>query len=199
MDVRKEDESGLTCTVCQDRRRYQPSEMLGMYAFLKRVTVHYSKGGSRSSIDGALMILSLQPRLPDSLQGSEPDDEWYQPSIDLATTPKTTFHRASTMATAASSVIGSRSCNFITTVTAGNAIHCSYHARARSTDRNHAKAPKSEWEGASLRNSRVSCNVILPLMSKGNSRVPVMELGNALVNHQQAVTNMLGSKRKSML
>jgi len=194
-----EDESGLACAVCQEGRSYQPSEMLGMYAFLKKVTIPYSKGGSRSSIDGALMILSLPPRLPDSLQGSEPDDEWYQPSIDLATTLKTTSHGASTMATAASSAIGSRSCNFVTTVTAGNAIHCSCHARARTADRNHPKAPKSEWEGASLRNSRVSCNVILPLMSKGNSKVPVMEMENALADHQQAVTNMLGSKPKSML
>ena len=194
-----EDESGLVCAVCQEGRSYQPSEMLGMYAFLKKVTIPYGKGGSRSSTDGALMILSLPPRLPESLQGSEPDDEWYQPSIDLSTTLKSTSHGASAVAAAASSVMGSRSCNFITTVTAGNAIHCSCHARARSADRNHPKAPKSEWEGASLRNSRVSCNVILPLMSKENSKVPVMEMENALSDHQQAVTNMLGSKPKSML
>jgi len=194
-----EDESGLACAVCQEGRSYQPSEMLGMYAFLKKITIPYNKGGSRGSTDGALMILSLPLRLPDSLQGSEADDEWYQPSMDLSTTLKSTSHGASTIAAAASSVIGSRSCNFITTVTAGNSIHCSCHARARTADRNHPKAPKSEWEGASLRNSRVSCNVILPLMSKENSKVPVMDMENALADYQQAVANMLGSKPKSML
>ena len=194
-----EDESGLACAICQEGRSYQPSEMLGMYAFLKKITIPHNKGGSRGSTDGALMILSLPLRLPDSLQGSEADDEWYQPSMDLSTTLKSTSHGASTIAAAASSVIGSRSCNFITTVTAGNSIHCSCHARARTTDRNHPKAPKSEWEGASLRNSRVSCNVILPLMSKENAKVPVMEMENALADYQQAVANMLGSKPKSML
>jgi len=194
-----EDESGLTCAVCQEGRSYQPSEMLGLYAYMKKISIPYNKGGGRGVADGTLMILSLPTSLPESLRGSDPDDDWYQPSLVLASTLKSTSHGASTIAAAASSVIASRSCYFITTVTAGNAIHCSCHARARTADRNHPKAPKSEWDGASLRNSRVSCNVILPLMSKENSKIPVMTMENALADHQSAVTNMLGSKPKSML
>jgi hypothetical protein len=103
------------------------------------------------------------------------------------------------MAAETSSMLTSRSSSYITTVTAGNAIHCSCHARARSADRNHPKAPKSEWEGASLRNSRVTCNVILPLISKDNDKVPVLEMETSLSNHQQIVSTTLGSKPKSML
>ena len=197
-----EDESGLTCAVCQEGRNYQPSEMLGLYAFMKKVNIPNSKGGARGAADGALMLLSMPPSrlLPESLRDSDADIEWYQPSLDLAALLKATPYGASTIAASTSSVMGSRSsCNLITTVTAGNAIHCTCHTRARTADRNHPKAPKTEWEGASLRNSRVSCNIILPLISKENSKVPVMAMENALADHQQAITNMLGSKPKSML
>jgi hypothetical protein len=192
-----EDESGLVCSVCQEGRNYKPSEILGLYAFMKRVTIPQNRGGGCGNIDGTSLLLSLPPRIPETLRGSEADDEWYQPSMTLASSLKSTSHGASTVS--ATSIMGPRSYNFVTTVTAGNAIHCSCHARARSADRNHPKAPKSEWEGASLRNSRVSCNVILPLMSKQNHKIPVVEMESALADHQLAVSNILGSKPKSML
>lgn len=196
-----EDERGLTCAVCQEGRNYQPSEMLGLYAFMKKVSIPNSKGGARGAADGSLMVLSIPPSrlLPESLRDSDADIEWYQPSVDLAALLKATPYGAS-VASSSSSVTGSRSSfSLITTVTAGNAIHCTCHIRARTADRNHPKAPKTEWEGASLRNSRVSCNIILPLISKENSKVPVMAMENCLADHQQAISNMLGSKPKSML
>lgn len=193
-----EDESGLVCSVCQEGRSYKPSEILGLYAFMKKVAIPQNRGGGCGNIDGTLLILSLPPRLPETLRGSEADDEWYQPSLTLASSIKSTSHGTSTIA-ASTTIMGSRSYNFVTTVTAGNAIHCSCHAKARSADRNHPKAPKSEWEGASLRNSRVSCNVILPLMSKENHKIPVVKMESALADHQQAVSNILGVKPKSML
>ena len=196
-----EDEVGLTCAVCQEGRNYQPSEMLGLYAFMKKVSIPHNKGGARGAADGALMLLSIPPRqLPESLSGSDADIEWYQPSLDLAALLKVSPYGASALAVSSSSVMNSRSsCSLLTTVTAGNAIHCACHARARSADRNHPKAPKTEWEGASLRNSRVSCNVILPLISKENSKVAVMSMENSLADHQQAVSNIIGTKPKSML
>lgn len=194
-----EDESGLVCSICQEGRNYKPTEILGLYGFMKKISIPHNRGGGSGNIDGTLLILSLPPHLPESLRGSEAEDEWYQPSMDLATVMKSSSHGSSTLAASSSSIMGSRSLNFITTVTAGNAIHCSCHARARTADRNHPKAPKSEWEGASLRNSRVSCNVIIPLMAKQNPKVPVMELESALTDHQQAVSNILGAKPKSML
>ena len=194
-----EDESGLTCAVCQEGRQYQPTELLGMYAFIRKISIPFNKGGNRGASDGTLMLLSLPTKLPESLQGSIAEEEWYQPTLDLVQVLKATAHGSSTMAAETSSMLTSRSSSYITTVTVGNAIHCSCHAKARSADRNHPKAPKSEWEGASLRNSRVTCNVILPLISKDNDKVPVLEMETSLSDHQQIVSTTLGSKPKSML
>eukprot|EP00957_Ditylum_brightwellii_P115821 8834861-Ditylum_brightwellii.AAC.1 len=60
-------------------------------------------------------------------------------------------------ATTISSGSSSRPAHFVTTVTAGNAIHCTCHARARAADRNHPKAPKSECFGQD-RHEKVSAN-----------------------------------------
>jgi len=88
---------------------------------------------------------------------------------------------------------------YYTTVSAGNAIHFSCHKKAKAADRNHPKAPKSEWEGASIRNSRVSCNIILPLVSSKSSNVPLVALEMALAENNTIITNTLGSRPKSIL
>lgn len=186
-----EDESGLTCAVCQECRTLQPTEMLGLYTFMKKVTIPSNKGGLKGSIDGALLLLSLPYSLPVSLRGTEVDKEWFKPVKAAASSLKSTQHGAQTLSAASSSILSSRTSFFVTTVTAGNAIHLACHAKARTADRNHPKAPKSEWEGASLRNSRVSCNVILPLASQKNSKVPVMSLESALADQQVAISNLL--------
>lgn len=56
-----------------------------------------------------------------------------------------------------------------------------------------------EWEGASLRNSRVTCNVILPLISKQTDKVPLVALETALSDYSSIVTNTLGVRPKSIL
>ena len=56
-----------------------------------------------------------------------------------------------------------------------------------------------EWEGASLRNSRVTCNVILPLVSTKTSSVPLMSVENALADVNNVMTNTLGVRPKSTL
>jgi len=56
---------------------------------------------------------------------------------------------------------GRKSRSLITSVTAMNWIHATCHQNAARADRS-LRTPKSEWEGACLRNSRVQCNSILP-------------------------------------
>ena len=57
-----------------------------------------------------------------------------------------------------------------------------------------------EWEGAILRNSRVSCNVILPLLSSQSiSEVPLLAVDSALSDYATAISNVLGSRPKCML
>lgn len=56
-----------------------------------------------------------------------------------------------------------------------------------------------EWEGANLRNSRVACNVILPLVSSKTSMVPLITVETAMAEYNTIVTNTLGARPKSIL
>ena len=189
-----EDETGLTCAVCQEGRTLQPGEVLGLYCYVKKVAIPANKWGTRAAIDGAALLMNL-PSLPTSLVGTPLEDQWF--SLAKSTGDSLRSSNSSYSNTSAGS--SQRPTHVTTTVSAGNAIHCSCHAKARSADRNHPKAPKSEWEGASLRNSRVNCNVILPLVSSKSSRVPLVAVEMALTEYQTAIANMLGARPKSML
>ena len=191
-----EDEDGLTCAVCQEGRTLQPSELLGLYAYVKKVSVPPSQCGGRSSIDGTSLLTVLPlSSLPESLEDSLAAVEWYPAGKAVGEEL-----RVSSRPSLSSSVASSRRATyFTTTVSAGNAIHFSCHTRARKADRNHPKAPKSEWEGASLRNSRVNCNVIMPLVSSRSSKVSLVAVDEALTDHQTAVSNLLGARPNSML
>ena len=191
-----EDESGLTCAICQEGRTLQPSELLGLYAYVKKVSVAGNKCGSRAGIEGTTLLMSLPPSLPSSLLGTHVDDSWFRPAKAAGNSLRSSRGSSSSLSQSASN---RRMTHFVTTVSAGNAIHCSCHNRARSADKSHPKAPKSEWEGASLRNSRVSCNVILPLVSSKSSKVPLMAVDLALTDYQTVISNLLGARPKSML
>lgn len=187
-----EDETGLTCAVCQEGREYKSSEMMGLYAYVKKVSIAQ---GDRPSLDGTNMLTNLPPKLPPSLQDSA-ITEWYLSGKAAGEELK---ESAISAGSSSSSSSRSRSNYYTTTVSAGNAIHLNCHAKARLADRNHPKAPKSEWEGAALRNSRVNCNVILPLVSSRSSSVSLVAVEQALAEHQTAVANMIGVRPKSNL
>eukprot|EP00934_Nitzschia_sp_Nitz4_P000929 Nitzschia sp. Nitz4//scaffold80_size88189//44728//50076//NITZ4_005089-RA/size88189-processed-gene-0.31-mRNA-1//-1//CDS//3329558636//929//frame0 len=189
-----EDETGLTCAVCHEGRQLQPAELLGLYAYVKKVTIPSSQCNGRSSIDGSVLLVNLPQKVPTSLEGSYAALEWLAPGravgLELKESPAISL---------SSLEVGRRPAHFITSVSAANAIHCSCHEKARQADRNHPKAPKSEWEGATLRNSRVKCNVIIPLVSSRSSKVPLVAVDTALTEHQSAISNLLGARPKSML
>ena len=180
----------LQCSVCQEGRKYKSSELMGLYAYVKKVSI---PNGDRLRIDGTNMLQNLPQTYPLSIQGSHAATEYY-PSGKAAGDELKESSRLSS-----SSASSRRSNYYTTTVSAGNAIHISCHARARQADRNHPKAPKSEWEGASLRNSRVQCNVILPLVSSRSSSVSLVSVEQALTEHQTAVANLIGVRPKSNL
>lgn len=56
----------------------------------------------------------------------------------------------------------------LTSVTHFNTIHYTCHSDAAGADRR-KKPPKSEWEGATLRNAHTLCNNIFPILHKSNS------------------------------
>lgn len=192
-----EDEEGLTCAVCQEGRVLQPSELLGLYAYVKKVTIQPHKCGSAGSIEGVMLLVSLPSVLPPSLVNSKIDRDWFRPARIAADALRKSSNVSSSSLSA--TLPNRRPTQFTTTVSAGNAIHCSCHAKAKNADRTHPKAPKSEWEGASLRNSRVSCNIILPLVSSESSKVPLVAVDMALTDYQTTVSNLLGVRPKSML
>jgi hypothetical protein len=162
---------------------------------MKKVTIPFSQGGDKTDIDGTLMLLSLPVSCPRSIVGSQ-NESFFQKGKAAAIGLQGTSHALTASISGSSS---SSRTSFITTVSAGNAIHCSCHARAKAADRSHPKAPKSEWEGASLRNSRVSCNVILPLASSKTSNVPLIAVESALAEVNTITTTILGSRPSSML
>ena len=53
------DETGLTCAVCQEGRTLQPSELLGLYAYVKKVAIPNDRGGVRTLIDGTDLLKAL--------------------------------------------------------------------------------------------------------------------------------------------
>lgn len=187
-----EDEDGLTCAVCQEGRTLQPAELLGLYAYVKKVSLSMSQCGCRNAIDGTDLLTSLPSSMPESLSDTHAALEWFPPAKKSGDELRVSS-RSSSLSSS------SRKNTYTTTVTAGNAIHFSCHSKARQADKNHPKAPKSEWEGASLRNSRVQCNVMLPLVSSRSSKVPLVAVDSALTDHQTAVSNLLNARPKSML
>ena len=42
-----EEETGLTCAVCQEGSTLQPRELLGLYVYIKKVSIPYDKCGGR--------------------------------------------------------------------------------------------------------------------------------------------------------
>ena len=191
-----QDEEGLTCAVCQEGRVLQPSELLGLYAYVKKVTVQPNKCVSGDNIEGVMLLVSLPSVLPPSLADSIVDLDWFGSARIAADAIRKSSSQSASLS---STPPNRRPPQFTTTVSAGNAIHCSCHTNARNADRAHAKAPKSEWEGASLRNSRVSCNIILPLVSSESSKVPLVAVDMALTEYQTTISNLLGTRPKSML
>ena len=136
-----DDEKGVTCAVCQEGRTFQPSELLGLYAYMKKVTIAAGQGGATGDIDGTVMLLSLPMSLPRSSVES-----WFRKARIAANALEGSAHAITAMSAANSTSSGSssRSYHYLTTVSAGNAIHCSCHSKAKAADRNHPKAPKSK-------------------------------------------------------
>jgi E3 ubiquitin-protein ligase UBR4 len=189
-----QDEVGLTCAVCQEGHTLQPSELLGLYVFMKKVTLPIDHG-SPSATTGANLLHTLPAQLPDALLGSSAAvDAWFASSKSVA------VHLSASSSSLFSVSHRNRPSSAVCTmtVTAGTGIHYGCHRRARQADRAHPKAPKSEWEGATLRNNRVRCNAILPFVAGPNqSEVSLVAMESALSEYSSTVTNTLGSAASS--
>jgi hypothetical protein len=145
------DEAGITCAVCQEGRTLQPSELLGMYAYMKKVSIPSNQGGGKGDTDGTVLLLSLPKSLPNSLMSSSDTEALFARARSAANALEGTSHALSSMrlststpSTGGGAGISSKTNYYTTTVSAGNAIHLSCHKKAKAADRNHPKAPKSK-------------------------------------------------------
>ena len=180
-----EEDNGLVCVICQEGRKNQPSELLGLYAYVRKVVVPLEKCGSRSNIDGSVLLNSLSKCGLKSFADHREAKEWFPLGKAAGE------HLATSSSICLSSLGSRRSSVFTTTVSAGNGIHLSCHIRARQVDRTHGKAPKSEWEGAKLRNGRVDCNIIFPLVSSRSSKVSLMSVDSGKMKDEPAQRSLV--------
>ncbi|GAX11800.1 E3 ubiquitin-protein ligase UBR4 [Fistulifera solaris] len=184
------DETGLKCVVCHEGRTLQPKELLALYTFTKKVVLPSGKNMTRSSIDGTDVLKVLPAKIPVNLIDDAFSEEWLRRALEA---------KLAVQRLPAEPSQSRRSLVFVTTTSAGNAIHISCHQRAKQADRTHPKAPKSEWEGASLRNNRVKCNCTLPLIHNRDSAVPLIDVTTGLSDYQSALASILGSSSSCML
>ena len=145
------DEAGVTCAICQEGRTFQPAELLGLYAYTKKITVPSGQGGGKGDIDGTVLLLSLPLSLPSTLIHSTDMQALFTKAHSAANALEGTAHALSI--SLSTSITGgttggssSRANYYTTTVSAGNAIHISCHKKAKTADRNHPKAPKSKLD-----------------------------------------------------
>jgi len=144
------EESGHTCMVCQEGYTCKPKEALGIYVHTKAI-----QGQDLAVLEGDTLGTGTSSGMRSLSSLSD------HPTTTISTDPYRLL--VDTVGVGLSRPVSSRrSCKVVTTVTAFNLIHFSCHSEAVRADRA-LKQPKSEWDGASLRNSRVSCNGMLPL------------------------------------
>jgi len=135
-----QEEAGHVCVVCGEGEAYRPGEVLGTYVFTKRVP--------------------LPPPPATFLDEAEPTSPLPAYPFGAAS-----LHAAlglglgAVLLGSAGGVSPSDCCH--TTVTHFNTIHVRCHREASAAERN-LKAPKEEWEGATLRNSGTRTNGLLP-------------------------------------
>ena len=184
-----EDEDGLMCSVCQEGRKLQPKEVLGIYAFVKRVVLSVDRCGAQDACDGTLLLKNFPSHLPSSLNKSIVAKDWFPGA-------KATVKALEKVLLSSTS---RRSSSYVTTVSASNGIHIHCHRMARIADRDHARAPKSEWEGASLRNNRVKCNTIIPLVKGNDPDMPVLKIDSALSDYSASMDDYVRDCPKSRL
>ena len=184
-------EETLVCCTCGEGYSYNPSGVMGVYSYLTRVSVP-----SIGSVEGNPLFSSLPSKIsvtnvnlglglvstsvtsptttPKKMKTIEDDAE--EDVFLMKPTPPTSEEvialngllvKAKQHNSEFRLLTNHKTLSTYSSVSAANAIHMQCHQRAVSADRSH-KNPKTEWEGSTLRNSRVKCNCLLPLVGYGS-------------------------------
>ncbi len=159
-----EEETGLTCMVCREGYGCNPREILGAY-----INVRVVEGSKLSQLEGHSLVQEPQKvQFEEYLRQVSQQIEPYNrrnlrqrliEEVNIAEPNSRSLQSASSDFGGKQKEPGSL---LILSTSAFNVLHFSCHRKATSTEKKLSN-PKSEWEGAALRNSRMACNSMLPI------------------------------------
>ncbi len=168
-----EEETGLTCMVCREGYDCSPREILGAYIHARVV-----EGSKLSQLEGYSLIQEPQKaQFEELLRQPLQHMEQYtrqnlhrrlMEEVNIGEPISRALQNASSNSGEKQKELGSL---LISSTSAFNVLHFSCHRKATSADKN-LRNPKSEWEGAALRNSRMACNSMLPIKNPSLTEEP---------------------------
>lgn len=146
------------CVVCREGIQSRPRDVLGAYVYVKLAVPDVGDA------DGAFLLAFGAPDLTAASSPSRIANVEIVSSTSRIQRPQS---RGTSGAQSSSSSpqrrrSAQRRYSLISSVSAFNVIHMSCHREATRAERN-MRSPRAEWDGATLRNSRVLCNSIIPL------------------------------------
>uniref|UniRef100_A0A7R9U1K9 E3 ubiquitin ligase UBR4 C-terminal domain-containing protein n=1 Tax=Pinguiococcus pyrenoidosus TaxID=172671 RepID=A0A7R9U1K9_9STRA len=162
------EESGLACMICHEGYGLQPSSLLGVYGYMQPFTA------DRGAVEGAKLLLG----------GPEK-------AFEAGSVTKLKFCGTWTSIRPMSDT----SVPMASTVTAFRPIHQQCHAAASDAAAN-SKTSRSEWESATMRNSRMRTNVVIPLYSP---TVRAMDFRRALERYRSMAEGQCGMDSTGVL
>jgi hypothetical protein len=167
-----EEDDAVVCCVCGEGYTFQPNEVMGVYAFASRKSVQ-----SLGTVEGNTLFPSLPQQIDATMLPDKDSKKQKLAVVDENSGLKVGSGRVEKLQNLLKRALkgchmkpassNSRSLSVYCTVSASNAIHSTCHQRAAQADKKHPKDPKGEWQGATMRNSRVKTNCLLPLKGYG--------------------------------
>ncbi len=168
-----EEETGLNCMVCREGYGCSPREILGAYIHARVV-----EGSKLSQLEGHSLVQEPQKAQFEELlrQPLQQMEQYTRQNLRQRLIDEVNIGESISRALqSTSSNSGGKQKEsgslLISSTSAFNVLHFSCHRKATSADKNLCN-PKSEWEGAALRNSRMACNSMLPIRNPSLTEEP---------------------------
>ncbi|KAK3280427.1 hypothetical protein CYMTET_11725 [Cymbomonas tetramitiformis] len=159
-DLNDEEDEVLSCMVCREGYAAQPSELLGVYCFCKRIRIRQPAPSAPASPAPPTSPGPTPPRSPGGTAAG-PSGGVGMP-VSPSSASRARSQSGGSPSPGGTAAGGGRSELGYSSVSHFNVIHFSCHAAAKRADAS-LKTPKKEWEGATLRNNETLCNNLLPI------------------------------------
>jgi len=180
----EDNEPCLTCVVCREDSK--PRDVLCAYIYTKLAVADVGDA------DGAF-LLGIE-------SGGTASGSISRQTSGGTSTAISRFARGGTTSSGSRSISRQRRrYGVVSSVSAWNLIHSSCHREATRAERN-LRSPRSEWDGATLRNSRVLCNSFIPLRPSaaiGSDATAATTAYNSALDRHFASMSQLGVSARS--